>query len=208
MTAFTIIPNLTFVPREDWQPKDDPRLGAKVDRDNRTHVIIHHTVMEDESDKSPHIWESHKEISQNMREVQTSRPDLGLDVPYNFVAYLVPGDGLVICEGRGEDRTGAHTKGHNTAGIAVSFAGNFHKKSVPLLDVSKRIHLLSYFLGWLKLSASHTDYGKFPPLKNLDKLKPSGRKVFMHRDFKATACPGDRLEQVIDQVAFLDPATA
>ena len=168
-----------------------------------THVFIHHTVTPD-SDETPNIWESEKSIFERMRKLQVIRPDLGMDVPYNFVAFLHKKSKLYICEGRGEDRTGAHTKGHNTRAIAVSFAGNFDQHDAANLE--KRMGLLSAFLGWLKFSASHPSYGQFEPMSNLGSLKPEGRHVWFHSDVKATACPGRHLEQVLDRVTFEKPA--
>jgi hypothetical protein len=206
MPPFQLAPGLTFVPRAAWNPNPAlPRLGASVIRTRRTHVFIHHTTMID-GDESPNLWESEAEIFAMMRKLQTVRPDLGLDVPYNFIAFMTGlNDGLYICEGRGEDRTGAHTKGHNTAAIAVSFAGNFHSSAIDGHEIAKRMLQLSYFLGWLKFDASHASYGTFKPLKNLGSLRPSGRRVFYHRDVKNTACPGKLLEVHLPSVDFLRP---
>lgn len=210
MAKFEIVPGLKFVDRKGWGADPaHPRRGHRVKRDRRTHVIIHHTVLSDSSDTSPNIWETEAETFKTMRRLQVIRPDLGNDVPYNFVAFPMAGQTkLVICEGRGEDRTGAHTKGHNTQGIAVAFCGNFHDLPVPGLDIAKRMYLLSYFLGWLRFDPSHPSYGDFAPMVNLDSLRAENRQVFFHRDFKATACPGDKLIPYLSQLTFLDPAQA
>jgi hypothetical protein len=206
MPEFDIVPGLHVVTRDTWGANPNhPRRGAKVARNRRTHVIIHHTVMVD-SDDTPNIWERKRDIFKMMRRLQVTRPDLGLDVPYNFVAFLsANNDGLHICEGRGEDRTGAHTKGHNTKGIAVSFAGNFHNKPIDPVEIARRMPLLSFFLGWLRFDPSHPDYGDFKPLRKLDSFQPQNRHVFFHRDFKATACPGAKLMPHLPQVGFVAP---
>ncbi len=205
MAIFEIVPNLVFISRSEWASNINlPRLGGKVDRSDRTHVIIHHTVTPD-SDETPNVWENHDEILVRMRKLQVIRPDLGLDVPYNFVAFVMDDDKLVICEGRGEDRSGAHTKGHNTRGIAVSFAGNFEDLSVAGARLEHKMGLLSYFLGWLKFDPSDPSYGQFREMRNLGSLSPQGRDVFAHSDFKATACPGKKIEQHLDEVNFRDP---
>ncbi len=207
MAKFEILPGLTFADRAGWGADDSlPRLGHRVPREDRTHVIIHHTVTPDASDTSPNLWETEREIFRLMRRLQSIRPDLGMDVPYNFIVFLMkPGCRVVICEGRGEDRTGAHTKGHNTHGIALSFAGNFEDEAIEPMDIAGRLHLVSFFLGWLKTSASHPDYGNFKPMVNLGSLRPPGREVFIHQDFKATACPGKRLIPHLKQMTFLEP---
>jgi hypothetical protein len=204
---FEIVPGLVVVPREDWGADNAlPRLGNKVPRSRRTHVICHHTVMPDNSDTSPNIWETEREMFSMMRRLQVvRRKELGADVPYNFVVFFSSTRSKVyICEGRGEDRTGAHTKGHNTAGIALSFAGDFHNNPVNAVEVAERIHLVSFFLGWLRHNPSHPDYGQYSAMRNLGVLRPQDREVFFHRDFKNTACPGKNLEPFLKQLTFLE----
>lgn len=205
MPKFEISPGLLFATRESWQADPTkPRLGNPVDRNLRTHVIVHHTDTPD-NDASPNTWENEDEVFSRMRRLQVIRPDLGLDVPYSFVAFLVEDNRLIICEGRGEDRTGAHTVGHNTAGIGISFAGDFENRAIDPGDIARRIPHLSTFLGWLKVSASHPAYGQHPPLRNLGSMRPNGRNVFFHKDFKSTDCPGKELEPHLTTVDFLPP---
>ena len=205
MTTFEISPGLRFADRVAWGADTSlPRLGHKVGRTKRTHVIIHHTVTPDSSDSSPNIWETDKEVFKQMQKLQTIRPKLGKDVPYNFVAFLLKNGQVLICEGRGEDRTGAHTKGHNTKGIAVSFAGNFEDQ-ISDEDVASRMHLISKFLGWLKFNPSHPDYGQFDPMTNLGSLQPTNRNVFVHQDYKATACPGKKIIKFAGMLDFVGP---
>lgn len=208
MATFDIVPGLKFLDRREWgADADKPRKGRKVARDRRTHVIIHHTVLVDGDDETPNLWERESSIKKNIRRLQTIREnDLGADVPYNFVAYFVKRQtGLTICEGRGEDRTGAHTKGHNTRGIGIAVAGNFETEEIAGIEFLKRVHLLSAFLGWLKYNPSHPDYGQYRPMRNLGELRPQGRRVFVHRDFKNTACPGKLLLPYLNQLDFIDP---
>ena len=139
-----------------------------------------------------------------MKQLQTIRPDLGLDVPYSFVVFLMNTDpeSIYVCEGRGEDRTGAHTKGHNTTGIGVSIQGNFEYE----IDITGYIPLISKFLGWLKNDPNNPDYGgPYAPMINLGQLKPNGRHVFGHRDFKPTACPGKSVWSKIGEFNFTWP---
>lgn len=208
MAKFEITPGLMFLDRSAWgADTDKPRKGRKVARSRRTHVIIHHTVLVDSDDATPNLWERESAIKKNMRRLQVIREaDLGADVPYSFVAFFVKRQsGVVICEGRGEDRTGAHTKGHNTKGIGLAIAGNFETETTAGIEFSKRIHLLSAFLGWLKHNPSHPEYGQFKPMKNLGDFRPQGRQVFVHRDFKNTACPGKLLMPHLNQLGFTDP---
>lgn len=210
MAKFEIVPGLTFLDRRAWRADPGkPRKGRKVARSRRTHVIIHHTVLVDSDDETPNLWEKESAITKNMRRLQIVREhDLGADVPYSFVAYFVKRQtGVTVCEGRGEDRTGAHTKGHNTRGIGIAIAGNFESEAVAGIEFSKRIHLLSAFLGWLKHNPSHPGYGQYRPMRNIGKLRPQGRRVFVHRDFKNTACPGKLLLPYLNQIDFINPAS-
>lgn len=207
MAKFDITPKLRFCSRSEWSPNPaHPRLGQRVTRDRRTHVFIHHTCGVD-SDDSKNIWENEAEIFATMKRLQTARgADLGNDVPYNFVAFMTTiNDGLYICEGRGEDRSGAHTSGHNTKAIAVSFAGDFETQVTPDAEIAKRMEPLSNFLGWLRFDPSHEDYGTFRAMENLGSLKPQGRNVFFHRDVKATDCPGSDLMRHLGEVKFTRP---
>ena len=203
MVAFNITPQLRYVARKGWGADTSiPRLGEMVPRKDRTHVFAHHTVIVD-NDSTPNIWEDEAEIFASMRRLQKVRPDLGLDVPYNFVVFLTTlNDGIYVCEGRGEDRAGAHTKGHNTKAIATSFAGDFENKLMPAEEIERRMVPYAAFLNWLRTSASHPDLGQFQPLSNLGSLKPSGRSIFFHRDVKATQCPGAQLEPHLRKVRF------
>ena len=205
MAKFNITPELTFADRSAWGANSaHPRRGRTVKRHIRTHVIIHHTVMPD-TDSTKNQWESEDEVFKMMRRLQTVRPDLGKDVPYNFVAFLMntPRPSMFVCEGRGEDRRGAHTKGHNSRGVAVSFAGNFHDFDV---DFGQYVPLLSLFLGWLKFDPNDPSYGgPFDPMVNLGEFTPSGRKVFAHKDFSSTKCPGRVIMPFLRQVDFVNP---
>ncbi len=207
MAQIEIVPGLIFVDRSGWgADPSHPRRGHKVARHHRTHVIIHHTVMPDSNDNSPNLWETEHEVFKMMKRLQTIRPDLGLDVPYNFVAFLMADPAkIMICEGRGEDRSGAHTKGHNTKGIAISFAGDFEHKPIDNFELSSRMFLVSSFLGWLKFSASHPDYGNFEPMSDLGSLRHQERAVYFHQDFKNTDCPGEKLKPHVAHLSFIDP---
>ncbi len=206
MAIFDISEKLTFISRTVWHGNSNlPRLGALVDRRRRSHVILHHTVTPD-SDKTPNIWEDRRDIVRRMRQLQTIRPDLGLDVPYNFVAFITAPTRLTICEGRGEDRAGAHTKGHNSRGVAVAFAGDFERLSTGDIDMAAQMDNLGRFLRWLRRDPSHPSYGRYPPMHRLGTLRPAERQVFLHRDFKSTACPGKTLSRYADKIDFLNSA--
>ena len=129
----TIAPSLIYLSRADWGADPaHPRLGYAVAPAARTEAIVHHTVIVD-SDATKNVWETLDEVKAKMRQLQVIRPELGLDVPYNFVGFLMADGSLVVCEGRGRDLTGAHTYAHNTSGIALSMQGNFQLDIGPVI---------------------------------------------------------------------------
>lgn len=170
----SITPRVSYMERSDWDNSGQPRLGYSVARSVRTELIVHHTVAIDNNDGSPLVWETDAEVINHMRLLRTIRPDLGLDVPYNFVAFMRPNLTLTVCEGRGLDRAGAHTHAHNTSGVATSMAGDFH--NYPLGDfLSPFVLALNDWFHWQK--------GQLPNLQVING----------HRDYNGTACPGKYL---------------
>lgn len=174
--------------RQQWGVNQSlPRLGWPVPRDKRTHAIIHHTVIVD-NDVTKNIWEDIHEVRTKMKQLQTIRPDLGLDVPYNFVAFLMSSGNLIVCEGRGLDMTGAHTHGHNTAGIGIAFQGNFQL----LTNMEPYVPAINQFLVELK-----------DKLPNIGTDRPTYREVYTHRDFTTTACPGLSIANYVNDFTFI-----
>ena len=185
----TIQPGLVLYSREEWGARTDiPRLGYSVNRLDRTEAIMHHTVIID-NDATPNRWETMAEVKAKMVQLQTIRPELGLDVPYNFVAFHMADGTLIICEGRGLNRTGAHTHGHNTEGIATAGEGNFMIGQT----VNPYIDHWSRWWGYQKY-----DMG----MENLGSKHPTRGIAYGHKDFIATGCPGDNLYVIIPQLTF------
>ena len=183
-----IAPGVQYLSRREWGADTGlPRLGGHYPADVPTEAIQHHTVIID-NDATPNRWESVAEISPKMRQLQKIRPDLGLDVPYSYVAFLMKYNhkpGLVLCEGRGPYRHGAHTKYHNRTGRAMAIEGNLELGN----PISEYVEMLSWAWGWIK-----DEHG----LVNLGSVRPAnGGIVHAHRDFAQTACPGKNMMAVI-----------
>ncbi|MFN0109570.1 MAG: hypothetical protein ACKVZH_12005 [Blastocatellia bacterium] len=179
--------------RAEWGANASlPRLGNLVDPRRRTEVFIHHTVIVD-NDVTINEWETLDKVKAKMKQLQTVRPDLGKDVPYNFVAFCMSNGDLVLGEGRGLDRSGAHTVGHNTPAIAVSFQGNFEKTPLPsnldaqLIGLGSWLRELREAKGFVNLGSEH----------------PLGRDVFGHQDVKSTDCPGKHIFERLRLIRFL-----
>lgn len=191
-----IAPGVLYLTREDWGADESlPRLGAPAPPLQATELIEHHTTQKD-TDQTPNIFETVAEAVVKMRQLQTVRPDLGDDVPYSWVralmAYPNGARGIVLMEGRGAYRRGAHTMYHNRTGRATATLGNF---MLPT-EVLPYVPMINQGWGWLK-----QEFG----LANMGTVSPPGSRVaFMHRDFRDpedtrtwTVCPGDSMADVI-----------
>lgn len=196
-----IAPNVEFLSRTDWGARTDlPRLGTVLPSSTATEAIQHHTVIIDD-DATPNRWESQAEVIPKMQRLQTIRPGLGLDVPYSWVVFLMEYKrgrlGLILCEGRGPYRRGAHTKWHNVTGRAMAIEGNTEIG----LPITPYTEMLSQAWGWIK-----DEYA----LVNLGNTRPDrGGIVFGHRDFRReadrttwTACPGQGAYDVLPKLTF------
>lgn len=197
---------LIVLSRDDWGADPaHPRRGHPLGPTNRTEVFIHHSVVID-GDATVNEWESLDEVKAQMRRMQTIRPDLGLDVPYNFVAFCMADGDLVLGEGRGLHRTGAHATGHNRSALGIAFQGNFELEPLPA-HFDAQIEALGEWLRNLREEEGFTELATVQP----DDPQRPERQVFGHRDVKNTDCPGhhlwDRLQliQVIDTTPWREP---
>jgi hypothetical protein len=189
-----IMTGLRYYSRKEWGARTDiPRLGYSVNRLDRTELIFHHTVIID-NDATPNFWETLSEVFAKMRQLQTIRPDLGLDVPYSLVIFFMADGTLVVCEGRGLDRTGAHTYAHNTRGIGVAGEGNFELPA----NLGGYAPLLSRLAGWLKIDMGMENLGSSHPTSGPN----AGAIAFGHRDFTATSCNGANFYKIIPSLTF------
>ncbi len=185
--------------RDDWGADPaHPRRGHPLGPTNRTEVFIHHSVVVDD-DATLNEWESLDEVKAQMRRMQTIRPDLGLDVPYNFVVFCMADGDLVLGEGRGLGRTGAHATGHNRSGLGFGFQGNFESEPLPT-HFDAQLGDLGEWLSRLREEEGFTELGTVQP----DDPQRPERQVFGHREFKNTDCPGRHLWDRLHLIQFID----
>lgn len=204
-----ISPRVLYLERADWGARTDiPRLGEPlVPRGERVYNIKHHIVGVD-SDETKNIWENLDEVKEMMKRLQVIRPDLGNDVPYNWVKFLMADHSIVVCEGRGYDRWGAHTAGvvpgrsdpyryFNGCGVATSYAGNFEDYPTNFDPWKAAINDWNRDLKW-----------NFP---NLGKATVCGQPTCGHKHFapystlNQTACPGMYLYAFLPQIRLDAP---
>ena len=185
---------MMYLDRSDWDARSDlPRRGSVVQADQRTEVFIHHTTITS-GGASPNSWPDMATVRARMRVLQVVRQaDLGADVPYSFVAFVMDDGELVVCEGRGFDRSGAHTVGHNRSAFGIALQGNFESHKPPA-GFDERLEELG---DWL----AQQRRGRF---SRLGDSRPPDRDVWAHRDIKATLCPGQHLFDRLDRIRFAD----
>lgn len=101
-------------------------------------------------------------------------------IGYHFV---IRKNGMIE-QGRPMDAIGAHCYGENSHTVGVNLVGNFMESQPEAAQMTSGAGLIA-------------------ALCRVYKLEPSAKTVFGHRDFNATACPGDnlyaRLPELIEQ---------
>ena len=93
--------------------------------------------------------------------------------------YLIRKDGTIE-RGRPRDTVGAHCYGENWHSVGVNIVGNFetNEPTAAQIDAAERLAVLCRLYG----------------------LRPSGETIKGHRDFNATACPGENLYAMLPDV--------
>ncbi|XP_055843527.1 peptidoglycan-recognition protein SD-like [Episyrphus balteatus] len=157
---------LTIVSRADWHGQEpDGEIDNLKSPVNK--VIISHTASGSCNNRAS--------CDHKVKSIQKQQMDvMGFsDIAYNF---LIGNDGNVY-EGRGWNKVGAHTRGHNTDSIGISFIGIFDSEapSEDALNIAKELIAEGVRNG--KLSANY--------------------KLFGHRQFSSTNSPGDSLYAII-----------
>ncbi len=177
-----LLPDVLYLNRVDWGADTSlPRKGYTTDRSGvdiylrKTELDLHHSVAVDR-DATPEVWETLAEIEVKCRAMQVVRPDLGKDWPYNHGGFLMPGGVLCVAEGRGYNRTGAHTRGHNTVGWGFVLMGNF--EAPPFVNIDPWLPAINRYFA-------HVGRTELPNLIEIKTHRQVG-----HEDGYVTACPG------------------
>ena len=178
---------VAYHPRSFWT--DEEPGGHPLPHEQINGLTIHHTVM-------PFFGEPGDLVALRKYMVRLAhvRPDLAWrrpngtlqpEVPYSFVVFKGnhENQGIVI-EGRGWDRTGAHTANFNSKVYGVAYAGN--------TDIE------------------HMTPGVVAAIRHIGMRLPrplEADRTRAHRETKATSCPGSHLYAVMDklQPPFIAP---
>ena len=161
---------INYVPREEWDTVGR-KAGYYTGPENFTALVPHHTV-------TGFVLAYYELVIDRMRFLQNLRPDLGGDIPYNWVVFAGQDDNEAwVAEGRGLGWTGAHTYGYNSSVHAASFWGN------SVTDpVSPAVLEAFRFCGRLMPYATNPtlDHGQYPN--------------------QGTACAGTKIRAALDQL--------
>ena len=179
---------VTLLTRADWGANPLAITVGRVAVPTQwKRTVYHHTVIID-NDATPNLWTNIAEVKAKMRQLQVIRPDLGSEVPYSFVHFLMEGGGLVVCEGRGTRRTGAHTIGHNSTWLGVAFEGDFENFTQ---DIRRWIPRVNHFAWWIRKQGC----------RNL------AEPFMVHQDTSQTACPGSEVITRRELFSYAELAT-
>lgn len=157
-----------------------------------THIIVHHTATSNSETNwaaaVQSIWYHHSHI-------RDADPDDGVsgwtDIGYN---YLIDPNG-VIYEGRngGHGVTGGHTIGHNRGTVGIALIGDYNSTTVT---DSTRLSLEALIQAIL-------DRENLNPYESAVTLGgTSNNRISGHRDWTATACPGNAAYSLLDSLAL------
>lgn len=185
---------MRYLSRRQWgADRALPRRGHPIGPARRTEVFVHHTALINRAGRA-NLWADLAQVRVAMRELQIlRREDLGADVPYNAVAFCMAGGELVVCEGRGLWRTGAHTHDHNRSALGIAFQGDFEAR-LPPPGFDAYLAQLGLWLRGLRQREGFARLGD---------RRPPGRHAFGHRDASATACPGAGLYARLPALRFI-----
>ncbi len=189
----TIAPGVIYLDRAGWGANPAIVGGHLMNgAAEKIEVPIHHTVIID-NDATPDLWETEAEVKLKMRQLQVIRADI-TDVPYNAVIFLMANGDIIVCEGRGPNRSGAHTIDHNRGGYGVAFEGNM--EVLPNPQVELYVPKINFFFGWVKAE-------QLPRLGDfVTGHEHSAWQFFPHREVSKTLCPGQAVMAVINQFRY------
>ncbi len=165
---------LAILPRSAWDARA-PDQSALVPMRKPFRVTIHHTAILSPS-------RSEKAAATQIYQIQGGhqKSDGWADIGYH---YLVDPAGR-IWEGRPIVWQGAHAGGDNNRGnIGVCLLGRFLRGADGQAPTAEQVTSLERLLRWLC-----SNHGI-----------PSG-SIYFHRRFKATECPGPRLEAAVNGI--------
>jgi hypothetical protein len=161
-----------IISRREWGARNG--AGRHVTKLPAAEVWLHHSATVAPDLVEP--WDDDIEAIRTIERIGAERFGMEYGFPYTF--GITPA-GLVF-EGHDIARTGAHTKGHNTAGRAICWVGNYadNRPTEAMVQATAELLIHGHAQGWW--AAPQLTGG--------------------HRDVKATACPGQHAYALIPEI--------
>lgn len=166
--------------REEWGARS-PRQRPEVLSRRPDHIVVHHTATGNSTNYSrSHAFSLAKGI-QNWHMDNNGWWDVGQQLTISRGGYIMEGRwGALKVIKDGKHVVGAHTANHNSHTIGIENEGTYTSANPP----ERLMGALVDTIAWLC-----TVYG----------LDPRDA-IVGHRDFNATACPGNRLYAMLPQL--------
>jgi hypothetical protein len=152
---------------------EPPRAPIQVLDSRPTKIIIHHTDTPNSTDFSrAHAFQ----LARNIQQAHFDRgfDDTGQHFTISRGGYIMAGRHRskgVLIEGR-RHVVGAHTEGENDDSVGIENEGNYTDVQIRQVHYNRLVRMCAYICQQYDI----------PP-----------RRIYGHRDFNSTACPGDRL---------------
>ncbi|GAA1756280.1 MULTISPECIES: peptidoglycan recognition family protein [Streptomonospora] len=166
--------------RGDWNARK-PKNWAVVRSSPPDRIVVHHTATANSSNRSKsHAFALSRSI-QNFHMDTNGWSDTGQQLTISRGGHVMEGRNRSLKAIAADNHVvGAHTANHNKHTIGIENEGNY-VSATPPRDLMRA---LTDTCAWLCLS-----YGLDP-----------ATAIVGHRDYNATACPGDRLYAMLPQL--------
>ncbi|MFC7327975.1 peptidoglycan recognition family protein [Marinactinospora rubrisoli] len=166
--------------RKEWGARPYRRRAQVLDN-GPTHIVVHHTATANSTNYSKeHAFELSRSIQRyHMRANRWD--DTGQHLTISRGGVVMEGrNGTLPAIRRGGHVLGAHTANHNSHTIGIENEGTY----TSALPTTELLNALVETCAWLCVA-----YGLNPSLA-----------IVGHRDYNATACPGDQLYAMLPQL--------
>ncbi len=158
--------------RSDWGARP-PKASATVSQAPDL-IVVHHTATANSTDYSKSHAAALSRSIQNHHMDTNGWADTGQQLTISRGGHVLEGrDRTLQAIGDGHHVIGAHTADHNSHTIGIENEGTYTRSGVPQRLWGSLVEVCAWLCEQYRLDPSDAIVG--------------------HRDFNATACPGDRL---------------
>lgn len=159
--------------RADWGARA-PRRDAQVLSAKPDHIVVHHTATANSSDYSESHAMALSRGIQNWHMDNNGWDDTGQQLTISRGGHVMEGRNRSLeVLGEAQHVVGAHVANHNSHTLGIENEGSYGDSDPPERQLSALVGLLAWLCALYELNPEDAIVG--------------------HRDFNATACPGDQL---------------